>query len=314
MGQVSMELSPPLYWQAFQELTVDLCRFLWPDGSPVDVFGRDGQAQNGVDVFVWQEEKITGIQCKKRRRTKADGVLEAGGDFSGANIKAMIKEAEGFQPELSHFIIATTGLRDSATQRHMLKVSQERAKSGKFTVDIWFWDRFQIEINNHSELLYRHYELVLKSRQDYDSELHLMTVLQTAFTRPAFDTPLFSEHRGPDFCEAMQDTQTALTTGILVDREFRERIIDRAPFGIEQLSKKNWKDRLEKVRSNIQKVRDIYKQALSEGGIEEYPGGVRGDPQVEHEIDSLRVKAISELNKVLQKANLEPVGSRLIRN
>jgi hypothetical protein len=256
---------------------------------------------------------VIGIQCKKRRQVDSDGKLRAGGDLSTQDIDALVAEAEGFQPPLSQYVIATTALLDGPLQTHVLQLNKQR-KNKPFPVAIWFWDRFQTHVNTQPTLMYKHYELVLKSREDYDPELHLLVVMRTAFTRPAFETALCREDSGTDFMEAMQDTQCALTTGILVDREFKQRVIDRAPVGIDGIKKHvDWLPGLDKVRNTLQDVREVYRRGITEHRIEEWGGGVRAEMEISDEIDGLRAIAIRQLNEVLTLAKLAPVRSRLLK-
>jgi hypothetical protein len=310
MGQIAMELSPPLWWQEFQELTLDVCRHRWPTAK-VDIYGREGQRQNGVDIFVQSDGKTVGLQCKRRRRSDANGRYSVNGALDERELDLIIIEAEAFDPPLDEFIIATSGLRDTQLQDCLLKLNPMRTKAGKFPVTLWTWEYIQGEINKQPDLLYRHYELVLKSRQDYDRELHLLCVARTAFTRPAFDTPLNREDSGADFREALIDTQNAITTGTLVDREFKDRIIDRAPIGIADLSDK-WRSQLELVRDKLQELRDTYRAGVHAEKIKEMDAGIRAKPDVAAEIDRLRAEAIELLNGLLAKAGLTPVSSRLL--
>jgi hypothetical protein len=312
MGQIAMELAPPLWWQEFQELTLDLARYMWPSHETMDIYGRVGQRQDGVDVFVQRREELVGIQCKRRRQAEADRRFRTDGVIAEKDIREIVNEAKEFEPSLNRFIVATTGLRDAALQDAVIQLNKEHRSSKGFAVEVWTWDRLEIEITNHPDLLYRHYELVLKSRKDYDRELHLLCVARTAFTRPAFDTPLMREDRGPDFREALLDTQNAITTGTLVDREFKDRIIDRAPIGISDVTNEKWRKVLEKVREKLQEIRETYRTAIAQRRIEEWRGGVRADAQIAGQIDELRADAIRLLNKLLAGAGLAPVSSRLI--
>lgn len=312
MGQIAMELSPPRWWQDFQELTLDLSRYLWPDIKAADVVGRDGQSQNGVDVFVQRQNEVIGIQCKRRARKKGESKLMAGGEISKKELDALIDDAEAFG-DLNQFVVATTVLPDENLQAYVREVNRTRQAAGEFTVEVWFWTRFQTEIGLRPELLYRHYELVLKSNQNYDPVLHYLTVLRTAFTRPAFDTPFTNEGRDTDFLQALTDTQTAMTTGILVDREVPNRIIDRAPVELMRVEPTALRESLLKIREVLQTIRDRVVQGMGEGRIRQTDVGINADPGISDELDKLRADAISKINNLLAKAKLTKVESRLLK-
>src|SRR4051794_38793507 len=111
MGQIAMSFLPPEYWQDFQRLTVDVCAFKWPRET-VHEYGREGQAQDGVDVHVYDstEDYHVGIQCKRRRQYGHSGRVLAGGVLTKKEIEEEIAKAEQFAHSLGLYIIATTAL------------------------------------------------------------------------------------------------------------------------------------------------------------------------------------------------------------
>ncbi len=127
--------APPAHWQDFE----DLCLKLWrPRLIDAKKNGRSGQPQAGVDI-VGRDPKTeawVGIQCKQRGRWPKK-VLTTG------EIEAEVEQAEGFEPKLSHFIVATTAARDVEAQRFVRELSDRRRAEGKFTLDLFAWDDIQ---------------------------------------------------------------------------------------------------------------------------------------------------------------------------
>src|SRR5262245_42764726 len=65
MNQLKIYLPPPTNWQDFQSLVKDIAESRY-DPSTVVEYGRQGQAQNGVDVYAEDRfGKKIGIQCKE---------------------------------------------------------------------------------------------------------------------------------------------------------------------------------------------------------------------------------------------------------
>jgi hypothetical protein len=69
----------------------------------------------------------------------------------------LVRQAEGFQPALSTYMIATTAPRDADLQRKVRLLSAERQSEGKFSVDVVFWDDIQSHLVAHDDLLRSYY-------------------------------------------------------------------------------------------------------------------------------------------------------------
>ncbi|RAU92168.1 hypothetical protein [Paenibacillus sp. YN15] len=126
----SMDFPQPTDWQEFERMTKSYCNLKWPDHL-VNPYGRNGQSQNGVDLYVKNRDgAYIGIQCKLSLAPTLP-------------IKTIEKEAEKairFQPTLIHYYIATTAKRNARTQEQVNLLNQQRAANGLFNVDILFWE------------------------------------------------------------------------------------------------------------------------------------------------------------------------------
>ncbi len=134
---------PPSHWQDFE----DLCLKLWrPRLIDAKKNGRSGQPQAGVDIFGRDPttEAWVGIQCKQKGRWPKK-VLTVG------EIEAEVEQAEGFEPLLSRFIVATTAPRDVEVQRFVRELSDLRRAEGKFSVDLFAWDDLQDWLQEQSQ-------------------------------------------------------------------------------------------------------------------------------------------------------------------
>ena len=132
------QIAAPKSWVVFENLCLALFREVWDDPL-AKKHGRPGQAQHGVDIFgrpggVGSE--WVGVQCKG----KEGGY---GAKVSLEELKSELAKAEGFTPNLTRWILATTSPSDAALQKACREIAQRRRASGKFDVDILSWDDIQ---------------------------------------------------------------------------------------------------------------------------------------------------------------------------
>jgi hypothetical protein len=62
----TIELPPPASWDEFEKLVAELCIREWRTPH-VSRYGRQGQAQQGVDIFGYPDDdktRLTCVQCK----------------------------------------------------------------------------------------------------------------------------------------------------------------------------------------------------------------------------------------------------------
>lgn len=129
-----------------------LCRDLWKNNSlnnQVQLNGRPGQTQDGVDVFGRYKEsgKWFGIQCKVR---KDDNLL------TKSDIQKEIAKALNFNPELCEYIICTTLSRNVKIQNVIRELNDELFKEKKFDLSILFWDDMQELLKSENNFVVCH--------------------------------------------------------------------------------------------------------------------------------------------------------------
>lgn len=299
MGNLTVDIMPPAYWQDFERLTLDWAKQKWKDDY-AERNGRQGQEQAGVDVYGYNSKhrEHTGIQCKKRIWKTKPGADSPSNTLTTAEIDEEIKAATQFSPKLDRFVIATTGPRDADLQEYIRNIN---SKNSTFTVTLMFWDDYVDALNDHPELMYRYYENVLKYRDTYSPDEHYYRLLSMAFDRPAIRTPFHLENRATDFIEAISATQSAISTGCLNDGG--DRIIDQA-----RVSKSKPKE-LNSAARKLQNARETATKALSEGMIRQHSTVIEIlDHTVAHKLNKLRFEAIELLNKVLHTQGLPEVS------
>lgn len=293
MPAIEVEIAPPLNWQDFERLTLDIAKLLWKDDY-AQRHGRQGQAQAGVDVYGYNHVsgEFVGIQCKKKNQSNAPS-----GQLTVAEIDTEIDAAKMFSPKLDRFIVATTGPRDANLQAHVRGLDQSNLS---FRVSLMFWDDYQESLNNHTELMYRYYKEVLEYREKYNPIEHYLLMLSMAFDRPALRTPFHLENRATDFIQAISDTQSAISTGCLKDRD--GCILDEC-----RVPKPKIKG-ITKASGLLQKAREIATAAMAQNLIIEHQTVIEiKSHTIVDQLNDLRSRAIGLLNIELRENGIEEV-------
>lgn len=153
------DLPRPKSWDEFEDICFDILKRIWKDPY-VARNGRSGQTQNGVDVFGHPEHlggqqsgKFAAAQCKETDILKI------------ATVKAEVKNAEGFKPALTEYLIMTTAPRDASLQE------QIRTNQWPFRVQVLFWEDISLELSNHDDLLEKHFAGWMKKKNSKEQVL-----------------------------------------------------------------------------------------------------------------------------------------------
>ena len=136
---------PPKSWDEFEDISLSAAKLRW-QGAHFFRNGRAGQKQDGVDIFGQVNKATIGIQCKNTI-----------GGISENTVLAEIRNAESFSPPLSALYIATTSSRDSLLQEKVRILSLDRAATGKFSVDLLFWNDVVFDLAKDEEEFFKHY-------------------------------------------------------------------------------------------------------------------------------------------------------------
>src|SRR5262249_16566260 len=146
-GLADFRLPPPAKWQDFEDLCADLWRRIWQDPN-TQRNGRQGQPQNGVDVFGRPNEGASwaGGQCKGKNEGLGSGLTEA-------EVVAEVAKAKHFEPKLSAFTIVSTGPRDATLQTRARQLTDEHAAIGLFSVHVWCWSDVLERLNDFADVV-----------------------------------------------------------------------------------------------------------------------------------------------------------------
>ena len=149
----------PKNWQDFESICHRLWSEIWNDPN-TQKNGRQGQAQNGIDVFGQPIYRASyhGIQCKDK-----NGQL--GSSLTSAELESECKKAFGFSPKIESFTMATTAPRDQSIQEFSRKLNI--SEKIPFDVNVWSWDDIESEII-YRPMIMNHYYPQFES-QDFDT-------------------------------------------------------------------------------------------------------------------------------------------------
>lgn len=298
---------PPLYWQQFEELCTALLTEVYSVPNAQQV-GRPGQAQHGVDVFGTSSRYgRIGIQCKRLADLDENGNPYPGGPISRAFLRNEADAALGFTPDLSLWILATTAKRDTKVQAWVEEINDEWKQAGRKRIAIvWTWDECISHLNSYPDLQRRYYRDVIQVRARKDLDEIILRTIAMSFARPAFEVPLHCETPS-EFFQELKDTQKALRTGELVDRESRQ-VIRKAIGGYHELDDTVARNGLRDVDQNLKLLRTQLEQGLKDGTI--VAVGTCLDlrqPALARYLDDLRQRCLDDLNRVLGHAGIPPI-------
>jgi hypothetical protein len=290
MNQVQIFMPPPANWQDFQSLIADVAKSRYVEDS-VQEYGRQGQRQDGVDVYAVDVlEKRIGIQCKETKSQKLTSKI----------VDDEIAKAKNFKPALNLFIIATTARTDAVLQAHVNQLNSANALN--FKVQLWFWDDINQFINRSHAVMSSSYRAFQEHFGVSEVKNHL-SAIRLSFDRSAFVDDFMFERNYQDFEQALVATKAMLKTGFLYDTWSRSLVAQTIPssmIGDEQYQK--FVCKIEAVLESMYQsfLRDIRKDFKSPNHLVERAG--------HYNIE--RRKLIAIINAKLQEFNLPQVNTQ----
>ena len=121
------------------------------DGAHSTLYGRNGQAQFGVDVLIRAGGRLIGIQCKAV--TKLDDKI----------IAAEVERAKGFEPALTELIVVTTAPHDAKLVSYAEIVTLDHKKSKLFEVAYHGWGDLLRMLEDHQWVVHKHFPEFFRS-------------------------------------------------------------------------------------------------------------------------------------------------------
>ncbi len=140
----NLQIPPPSDGGLFEKICLELYKAEY--GEQTQINGRQGQSQDGVDIFV-QDQDI-GIQCKKREVTSK---------IKKEELLKEVEKAKNFDPSLKKFILATTCKRDANIQKEARIISEKHRNQDLFSVEIHSWDEIKDLFEKHPTIYQKFY-------------------------------------------------------------------------------------------------------------------------------------------------------------
>lgn len=190
MDARAKQILPPASWETFEELCLALYRAIWKD-SNARRHGRRGQAQHGVDVYGSRDgagAQWFGVQAKGK-----DQAL--GAQLTEAELVEELARAEGFDPKLGHWTLATTAPRDAAIQAVARRLSTERVEAGRFPIAVAGWEDIRELLLEHPAVLQVFYPEVAHDTAGLVSDLRKLVGGAAATPQALWRPVTFSDAR-----------------------------------------------------------------------------------------------------------------------
>lgn len=144
----------PKNWQSFEELVLDLYKEIYNDSFKKH--GRNGQDQNGVDIYGKLDDgSWCGIQCKKYSARK----------FTKKELIAEVNKAKEFTPSLKRYIIATTNDSDKSIQEQTRILTDKHNAEGLFSVDVISWTDLESYLLKYKSVSAKYYPNIHPQKQ-----------------------------------------------------------------------------------------------------------------------------------------------------
>jgi hypothetical protein len=165
-----MQIPKPQDWEEFEAIARASLRLKWKSPN-LTGHGRQGQAQNGVDIFGPDDlGRNVGVQCKRTD------------ELTRAVIDEEIGNAERFEPELMAFYFATTADSDVHTQQVVRRISEARVGRDQFPVGVFFWQDLIEELVKNPEEFRLHFpQLALPAPGGAAAGSRLLAALDLAY-------------------------------------------------------------------------------------------------------------------------------------
>jgi hypothetical protein len=168
---------------------------------------------------------------------------------------------------------------------------------------VWTWDECISHLNCFPDLQQWYYRDVIQVRAPRDLDEIILRTIAMAFARPAFEVPLDCESPG-DFLQALKDTQRAIRTGELVDRE--SRLVIRKSIGsYHELDDRVAWAAVRQIGLRLRQLRTQLDQGFKGGTIKEVNGYLEiGDVALARYLEDIRGGCVGAMEEVLRHAGL----------
>jgi len=280
-----LDFPPPTDEQAFERLIEQLATPVL-NARSVELNGRRGQAQQGVDVSVQANNgSRIGVQCKL-----------TGKALTLSTVTAEVEKARTYKPTLDRFIVATTSRSDARLQEDVRALPPE-----SFTVEVWNWDQISSWLNRYAAAGVDYVKHVLLGGIDNAEQAHA-EALRLALDRPALLRSSDVEHNFYEQFEAIKNTSMFLRTGYLHTRE--------GQFVVGVLPLRNYSEDYVKLATPVLKALDALDAHLHRRMADLQDRSSANHAEAAAHLDTRRIAVLSAGNKVFTAKDIDviPIG------
>lgn len=144
MPSIRVRYQPPSNEADFELLCLKLLRCHWKCNQ-LDLYGRRGEAQSGVDII-----ELSGVAKPRAAQCKChhDHVV-----IQRAEILDEIGKAKKFEQPLSQYWIMTSAKTSVIAQKAISQINIEHKANKLFLVELWTWNKIEDLMDNYPEIL-----------------------------------------------------------------------------------------------------------------------------------------------------------------
>lgn len=137
----------------FEKFSLDLWGAQHPD-SQSTLYGRNGQAQNGVDGVVRTGDRLIALQCKAVEK------------LDQKTVETEVNRAKNFQPEISELVIVTTAPHDAKLVSYAETITRQHKQLNLFSVSYHGWDDLLRILEDHQWVARKHFPEFYNSTEE----------------------------------------------------------------------------------------------------------------------------------------------------
>lgn len=212
--KISQTLRRPANWQDFESLCLLLWREEWKSDD-LKKNGRNGQAQNGVDISGHREceNEYSGIQCKCKPGNKP---------LTQDEIDEEIENAKAFKPALRRLVFATTADKDAVIEEYVRVKDDENRRQGLFSIDIKSWQDIIDLLERNKSVLNIYLDIVA---EDYAVSVTFNNGSDEITINPKYSHIVYKEPISKETQEKYKATSDAMTKAVFGDLAIRAKQI-----------------------------------------------------------------------------------------
>ncbi|NDV12995.1 hypothetical protein [Crenobacter caeni] len=182
MDLYQTRIPAPQDWQQLQRITADFYKSKFPDCT-VDEYGTHGQAQDGVDVYIYDETTAVGVQCKCVETFTADDLAK---EFD---------KTKSFKNPLKHYIIVVTVKRDTGLVNKAVELTLSSGLGVR--IEVKFWQPLAEELAGYESLAKKYLNFAVRFPVHVEANgASALIVLETKDSRFEFVATKMASFKG----------------------------------------------------------------------------------------------------------------------